>query len=51
MMQMDIAILKCIAHERMEKIKDETYGKQTFNKRNRTMNWKMSISMFLNAFV
>jgi len=48
---MDIAIFKCISSERMEKIKDETYGKQSFNKVNRTMKLKMSLSMFLHVFV
>ena len=48
---MDIAIYKCIAHERMEKIKNETYGKQKRNKNNRTIDWKMSISMILSTFV
>ncbi|WP_170138829.1 hypothetical protein [Oceanobacillus chungangensis] len=50
-MHIDIDILKCIAYERMEKIKDETYGKQTINGSKRTMNWKMSMSMLLNAFI
>ena len=50
-MHMDIAIFKCISSDRMEQIKNETYGKQTFNKVNRTVKLKMSLSMFLNVFV
>ncbi len=48
---MDIAIYKSIAYDRIEEIKNETYGKRTFNKNDQTMNWKMTVSMFLNAFV
>ncbi|MBP2077262.1 hypothetical protein [Oceanobacillus polygoni] len=50
-MHMDIAIYKSIAYDRIEEIKNETYGKRTFNKNDQTMNWKMTVSMFLNAFV
>ncbi|QGS68062.1 hypothetical protein CV093_03560 [Oceanobacillus sp. 143] len=51
MMHMDIAVFKSIAYDRMEKIKDETYGKRVINRSNGTMDWKMSISMLLNAFI
>lgn len=47
---MDIAIYKCITYDRMEEIKNETYGKQTTNN-NRTINWKNSVTMFLSTFV
>ncbi|MBR3119639.1 hypothetical protein [Oceanobacillus profundus] len=48
-MQMDIAIYKSIAYDRMEKIKNETYGNRTFNK-SYQIDWKMSIAMLLNVF-
>ncbi|PAE30737.1 hypothetical protein CHI07_02175 [Paenibacillus sp. 7884-2] len=47
--QMDIAIYKSIAYDRMEKIKNETYGNRTFNK-SYQIDWKMSIAMLLNVF-
>jgi len=48
---MDIAIYKCIVDERMEKIKNETYGKQSYYRNKQTMNWKKSMIIILNIFL
>lgn len=50
-MQMDIAIYKCIVNERLEKVKNETYGKKAYNRNERRMNWKLSLNMVLNVFL
>lgn len=50
-MHMDIAVYKCISHERLEKLKQETYGNQLFNKKYRTVKWKMNVSMLLHVFL
>lgn len=48
---MDIAIYKCIVDDRIEKIKNETYGKKSYNRNKRLVNWKMSLNMILNVFL
>ncbi len=48
---MDIAIYKCLADERIEKIKNETYRKKSYYRKKQTVNWKMSLHMILNAFL
>jgi len=48
---MDIAIYKCIVDDRMERIKNETYGKKSYDRNKRTVNWKMSLNMILNIFM
>ncbi|WP_339228466.1 hypothetical protein NSQ77_01620 [Oceanobacillus sp. FSL K6-2867] len=48
-MQTDIAIYKSIVYDRMEKIKNETYGKRVLNK-SYQIDWKISVAMLLNAF-
>lgn len=48
---MDIAIYKCIVDDRIEKIKNETYGKKSYDQNKRTVNWKMSMNMILNIFI
>jgi len=50
---MDIAMYKCIVDERMEKIKNETYGKKSYSyyKNKQTMNWKRSMNMILKIFI
>lgn len=50
-MNMDIAIYKSIAHDRIEKIKNETYGKRTYQNTNQSIEWKIQVSMLLNIFV
>lgn len=48
---MDIAVYKCIADDRIEKIKNETYGKRTYQNKYQSLEWKITVSMFLNIFV
>lgn len=50
-MYMNIDVYKCIVNERLEKIKNETYGEKAYNKNRRTMNWKVSLNMILNVFL
>lgn len=48
---MHIDIYKSIVNDRMERIKNETYGKKSYDKYERTMKWKMSLQMILNVFL
>ena len=48
---MDIAMYKCIVDERMEKLKNETYGKKSYERKKQTMNWKKSMNMILKVFI
>lgn len=50
-MHMDIAMYQCIVDERLERVKNETYGKKSYERKKQTMNWTKSMMMFLNIFL
>ncbi|MFD1852081.1 hypothetical protein [Oceanobacillus bengalensis] len=50
-MHMDIAVFKSITNDRMEVLKNKTYGKRSFNEKYRKIDWKMSISMFFSSLL
>lgn len=45
-MHLDIAIYKAIAEDRLERVKNETYGQQIIEKRD-IPNWKYSVILFI----
>lgn len=49
-MHFDIAVYKCLVDERLEKIKNETYGKRCYDdERVRNAPFKLRLMMMLNA--
>jgi len=50
-MYTDIAIYKSVVEDRMEKIKNQTYGKKSYYKNKQTANWKIERYMILNILL
>ena len=50
-MHIDIAVYKCMVDERLQKVKNETYGKTCFDEQAGNAHLKMKFMMLLNIFL
>lgn len=48
---MDLAIFRCVTHDRMETIKNETYGNKCFNKMKQMRKMKMNLGLLLHVYL
>jgi len=47
----DIAVYKCMVDERLEKVKDETYGKRCYDEQTRNTQFKLKLIMMMNVLL